>query len=48
MPHGLTIDHNDDYWITDVAMHQVRVYLENLISPRQISFLILNEFEQID
>ncbi|XP_058463142.1 peptidyl-alpha-hydroxyglycine alpha-amidating lyase 1 [Malaya genurostris] len=23
MPHGLTIDRNDSYWITDVAMHQV-------------------------
>ena len=23
MPHGLTIDHLGNYWITDVAMHQV-------------------------
>lgn len=23
MPHGLTIDHMGNYWITDVAMHQV-------------------------
>jgi len=23
MPHGLTIDSQGNYWITDVAMHQV-------------------------
>uniref|UniRef100_A0A1I7UMZ0 peptidylamidoglycolate lyase n=1 Tax=Caenorhabditis tropicalis TaxID=1561998 RepID=A0A1I7UMZ0_9PELO len=23
MPHGLTIDHNGDYWVTDVGSHQV-------------------------
>uniref|UniRef100_A0AAG5DBW9 peptidylamidoglycolate lyase n=1 Tax=Anopheles atroparvus TaxID=41427 RepID=A0AAG5DBW9_ANOAO len=23
MPHGLTIDHEDNYWLTDVALHQV-------------------------
>ncbi|ETN65499.1 peptidyl-glycine alpha-amidating monooxygenase [Anopheles darlingi] len=23
MPHGLTIDHEQNYWITDVALHQV-------------------------
>lgn len=23
MPHGLTIDHEDNVWITDVALHQV-------------------------
>jgi hypothetical protein len=23
MPHGLTVSHNDDIWITDVALHQV-------------------------
>ena len=23
MPHGLTIDHEDNFWVTDVAMHQV-------------------------
>lgn len=23
LPHGLTIDHSGNYWITDVAMHQV-------------------------
>ena len=48
MPHGLTIDHNDDYWITDVAMHQVRVYFGNLNSCHRILLLILNEFERID
>ena len=24
MPHGLTIDHEGNTWLTDVAMHQVR------------------------
>jgi peptidylamidoglycolate lyase len=24
MPHGLTIDHDDQVWVTDVALHQVR------------------------
>lgn len=23
MPHGLTIDHEDNAWVTDVALHQV-------------------------
>lgn len=23
MPHGLTVDHNGSFWVTDVAMHQV-------------------------
>lgn len=23
MPHGLTVDHEDNVWITDVALHQV-------------------------
>ena len=23
MPHGLTIDHQDNLWITDVGLHQV-------------------------
>ena len=27
MPHGLTIDSQGNYWITDVAMHQVSVCL---------------------
>ncbi|XP_032239436.2 peptidyl-glycine alpha-amidating monooxygenase A [Nematostella vectensis] len=26
MPHGLTIDHEDNTWITDVALHQVHKY----------------------
>ena len=25
MPHGLTVDHHGNFWITDVAMHQVGV-----------------------
>lgn len=23
MPHGLTVDHEGSFWVTDVAMHQV-------------------------
>lgn len=24
MPHGISLDANDNVWITDVALHQVR------------------------
>ena len=30
LPHGLTIDNDGNYWLTDVAMHQVRI-----ISPHE-------------
>lgn len=34
MPHGLTIDHNDNAWVTDVALHQVmRFNGKNRTSP---------------
>lgn len=26
MPHGLTIDHEDNLWVTDVALHQIFKY----------------------
>lgn len=26
MPHGLFVDHNDNVWVTDVALHQVFMY----------------------
>jgi peptidylamidoglycolate lyase len=26
MPHGLTIDHAGNYWLTDIAMHQVFMF----------------------
>lgn len=29
MPHGLTIDHDDNVWITDVALHQVMKFSPN-------------------
>lgn len=25
MPHGLTVDSNDNIWVTDVGLHQVRL-----------------------
>ena len=31
MPHGLTIDSQGNYWITDVAMHQVSFVCSVLI-----------------
>ncbi len=29
MPHGLTIDHQGNFWLTDVAMHQVFMFKQN-------------------
>lgn len=29
MPHGLTVDHENNVWITDVAMHQVMKFAPN-------------------
>ncbi|XP_035435634.2 peptidyl-alpha-hydroxyglycine alpha-amidating lyase 2-like [Spodoptera frugiperda] len=29
MPHGLTVDHHDNVWVTDVAKHQVFKYIPN-------------------
>ena len=26
MPHGLTIDHEGNYWLTDIGMHQVLMF----------------------
>lgn len=28
MPHGITTDKDNNYWVTDVALHQVRVFSE--------------------
>lgn len=33
LPHGLTIDDNDNYWVTDVAMHQVFKFGKNKAVP---------------
>ena len=33
MPHGLTIDHNDNLWVTDVALHQVMRFPKGSRSP---------------
>ncbi|XP_051175061.1 peptidyl-alpha-hydroxyglycine alpha-amidating lyase 1-like isoform X2 [Leptopilina boulardi] len=35
MPHGLTIDHLGNYWITDVAMHQVFKFDANDIAQNR-------------
>ncbi|CAF0855130.1 unnamed protein product [Adineta ricciae] len=29
MPHGLTIDHEGNFWVTDIAMHQVLMFKPN-------------------
>jgi hypothetical protein len=29
MPHGLTIDHEGNFWLTDIAMHQVLMFKPN-------------------
>ena len=39
MPHGLTIDSEGFYWITDVALHQVRIF------PTLKRISILNIFD---
>lgn len=34
MPHGLTVDHEDNVWVTDVALHQVMKFSpKNRTSP---------------
>lgn len=34
MPHGLTIDHRGNFWLTDIGMHQVFMFKsDNLIQP---------------
>ncbi|CAF1125696.1 unnamed protein product [Adineta ricciae] len=34
MPHGLTIDHRGNFWLTDIAMHQVFMFKsDNLTHP---------------
>ena len=30
LPHGLTVDHEDNLWLTDVASHQVSLYVKCL------------------
>lgn len=29
MPHGITVDKEDNIWVTDVAMHQVLKFAPN-------------------
>lgn len=29
MPHGITTDKDNNYWVTDVALHQVSLQLES-------------------
>ena len=34
MPHGLTIDHDGNFWVTDIALHQVFMFKPNdLVRP---------------
>ena len=37
MPHGLTIDSKGNYWITDVAMHQVSFCIINTLCDAHMS-----------
>ena len=30
MPHGLTVDSEDNVWVTDVALHQVRLHSKQI------------------
>lgn len=36
LPHGLTVDHEDNLWLTDVASHQVSLYVKCL----KINFVV--------
>lgn len=38
MPHGLTIDNNGNYWLTDVAMHQVFKFNKDEIKENIVKF----------
>ncbi|XP_064609631.1 LOW QUALITY PROTEIN: peptidyl-alpha-hydroxyglycine alpha-amidating lyase 2-like [Liolophura sinensis] len=42
MPHGLTIDHEENMWLTDVALHQVFKYPKG---ASEASFVLGKEFE---
>ncbi len=33
LPHGMTIDHHGNTWVTDVAMHQVFKFRPNSLYP---------------
>lgn len=33
LPHGMTIDHHGNTWVTDVAMHQVFKFKPNSLYP---------------
>uniref|UniRef100_A0A2M4ANV6 peptidylamidoglycolate lyase n=1 Tax=Anopheles triannulatus TaxID=58253 RepID=A0A2M4ANV6_9DIPT len=41
MPHGLTIDHEQNYWITDVALHQVLMF--NVTQSTKTPVLVLGQ-----
>lgn len=48
MPHGITIDHQGNVWVTDVAMHQVfKVKKHPIIFKTNIIFLTNNAFKPI-
>lgn len=40
MPHGITIDHQGNVWVTDVAMHQVFKVKKH---PIIFSYTLLNQ-----
>jgi len=39
LPHGLTIDHEDNIWLTDVAMHMVSYQAECRVVMHMVSYL---------
>lgn len=39
MPHGLTVDHHDNVWVTDVAKHQV--FKVRILSRRKSRICLL-------
>ena len=50
MPHGLTIDHEGNTWLTDVAMHQVRTQFSlcmDVTYTKNRSFLGYYELETV-
>lgn len=55
MPHGLTVDHHDNVWVTDVAKHQVFKVTKSfffvnfntvfILCVKNISFIVCNELQ---
>jgi hypothetical protein len=41
LPHGLTIDHQDNLWVTDVGRHQVRLPVATSPQPKLVNIFLI-------